>query len=391
MTKISFKKSRISVQNIGKQRFWFGILAGITSALSISLFFNQSREVLRFFTGMSFDLLVLENKELTFFNYFFASLSTVLGLAITLWIWMGNRTRTRKMSKIYKQLSRTNAILIFWLILMMITRFGSIFSFGILNNGIHLDLINDYWLLFVLIPIVVFAQSWFTIRLVYRSEKWILLSLLACLITAFTLSKTTTVDQEKINNSYFIRFEKDHDYVIKEVTNAKEKYGIEYDTKTIETLKKWYTENSIEQVDKIKTSFKKETKVSMDTIILQKIIIHNFKTGSWHNNRRNSLENWHYAFPKDILRQIGYFKTNSNETKELFNTLKEQIKLVNTPEIEWDNYDSYTETEIRRSDGVKYHINYIITKQLAYVRDSLMKVEKYTELNKTLPKVNNVE
>lgn len=389
MTNISFKKSKISIQNIGKQRFWFGILAGIISAFSISLFFNQSREVLRFFTGMSFDLLILENKELAFFNYFFASLSTVLGLAITLWIWMGNRTRTRKMGEIYKQLSRTNTILIFWLVLMMTARFGSIISFGILNNGFHLDLLNDYWLLFVLIPIVVFTQSWFTVRLVYRSGKWILLSLLTCLITAFTLSKTTNVDQEKINNIYFLRFEKDHDYIIKEVTIAKEKYGIEYETKAIETLKNWYTENSIEQVDKVKTSFRKNTKVSMDTIILQKIIIHNFKTGNWRNISRNSFENWHYAFPKDILRQIGYFKTNSNETKELFNTLKEQIELVNAPEIEWDDYNSYTETEIRRSNGVKYHINDFIISQLKYVRDSLTKVERYSELNKTLPKINN--
>ena len=392
MTRISFNKSKISIQNIGKQRFWFGILAGFISALSISLAFNQVREVFRFFTSMSADLLILENQELTFFNYFFASLSTVLGLAITIWIWMGNRTRTRKMDKLYKQLSRTNALLIFWLILMMIARFGSILSFilfGTSGYDNQLNLYNDYWILFVLIPIVVFAQSWFSVRLVYRAGKWIFLSLLICVITAFTLSKTTTVDQEKLNNAYFKRYEKDYEYIDKEISKSKVNYGIEYGSKTIEILKKWHAESSVEQVNSIKIAFAKGNKVSIDTIILQKIIVHNFKRGNWYYHRRNSLENWHYALPKDILKQIEYFDSNSNETKELFYILKEQINLVNTPRIEWDDYQKYTETERRKSNGVRYNIPKILVDQLTEVRDSLTNMKKYSELNKILPKINN--
>lgn len=391
MGKISLKKHKISIQNIGKQRFWFGIFAGFISAISISLIFNQTREVFRFFTSMSADLLILDSKVLTFFNYFFASLSTTLGLAITIWVWMNNRTHTRKMDRLYKQLSRTNALLIFWLMLMMIARFGSILPFilfGIPGYDNQLELYNDYWILFVLIPIVVFAQSWFAVRLVYRAGKWIFFSLLICVITAFTLSKTTTVDQEKLNNVYFQRYEKDYKYIDKEISKSKEKYGIEYDTNTIEILKKWYTESSVEQVNSIKTAFTKGNKVSIDTIILQKIVIHNFKKGSWYY-RRNSLENWHYALPKDIFNQIKHFKSNSNETKELFNILKEQINLVNTPRIEWDEYQNYTETERRKSIGVKYNIPKILVDQLTEVRDSLMNMEKYSELNKILPELNN--
>lgn len=392
MGKISLRKHKISIQNIGKQRFWFGFFAGFISAVSISLVFNQTREVFRFFTSISADLLILESKELTFFNYFFASLSTTLGLAITIWIWMSNKTHSRKMDRIYKQLSRTNALLIFWLMLMMIARFGSILPFilyGSPGYDNQLELYNDYWILFVLIPIVVFAQSWFTVRLIYRAEKWILFSFLACLITAFTLSKTTTVDQEKLNNSYFQRYEKDYEYINKEISNSKEKYGIEYDTKTIEILKKWYTERSVEQVNNIKKAFTKKNKVSLDTIILQKIAIHNFKKGSWNYYRRNSLENWHYALPNDVLKQINLNEKNSNETKELFNILKEQIDLVNTPKIEWKEYGNYTETERRKSFGVKYNIPKVLVDQLTEVRDSLMNMEKYYELNKILPELNN--
>ena len=96
MTKIQFRRDKISIKNIGKQRFWIGITAGLVSAIITSLFFNYSREILRFTTGISTDLLILDKDELQFFNFFFSILSTVLGLSIAIWIWMGNNTNKRK-------------------------------------------------------------------------------------------------------------------------------------------------------------------------------------------------------------------------------------------------------------------------------------------------------
>ncbi|EPR70863.1 hypothetical protein ADICYQ_0859 [Cyclobacterium qasimii M12-11B] len=42
---------------------------------------------------MQADLLILEENELLFFNYFFSFLSSVLGLSITIWIWMLNKNK----------------------------------------------------------------------------------------------------------------------------------------------------------------------------------------------------------------------------------------------------------------------------------------------------------
>ena len=181
MKNIRFRKEKISIQNIGRQRFWIGLIAGLISAISISLFFNHSREVLRLYTGISSDLLILEENKLLFFNYFFSFLSTVLGLSITIWIWMQNKKHNRRKDRIYKQLSITYGILIFWVILMIISRFGSILPivlFGRPGYDNHLNLHDEYWILFVLIPIVVFTQSWFTVRLVYQAGRWIFLSFL---------------------------------------------------------------------------------------------------------------------------------------------------------------------------------------------------------------------
>jgi len=394
MTNIRFRKEKISIQNIGRQRFWIGIVAGLISAISISLFFNHSREVLRLFTSISADLLILEDNELLFFNYFFSTLSTVLGLSITIWIWMQNRKHNRRKDRIYKQLSITNALLIFWVILMIISRFGSVLPiilFGFPGYNNHLNLYEEFWILFFLIPIVVFLQSWFTVRLVYQAGKWIFLSLLFCILTAFTLQLTTTINQEKLNSAYHQRFEKDYNYIDQEIRIAKEKYGIIFQEQTIEILKKQITESSIEQVAMVKKAFSSNRPVSMDTIILQKIIIRNFKEGGWYYYRRNSIENWRYALPIDIQKQLDYFDRSSNEKKELFEILKEMIDLVNTPKIHWEEYQNYTETERRRSLGARYNIPDPLVEQLKEVRTRLLEDDRYSDFSKKLKVIKDRE
>ncbi|MCC5917949.1 MAG: hypothetical protein JJU02_11555 [Cryomorphaceae bacterium] len=387
MTNIRFRKEKISIQNIGRQRFWIGIVAGLISAISISLFFNHSRESLRLLTSISADLLILKENELQFFNYFFSLLSTVLGLTITIWIWMQNKKHNRRKDGIYKQLSITNALLIFWVILMIISRFGSVLSivlFGTPGYDNHLNLYEEYWILFVLLPIVVFLQSWCTVRLVYLSGKWILLSIFFCILLVFTLQLTTTVNQEKLNLAYHHRFENDYIYIDPEIKIAREKYGVDIDEQTVQILKKQITESSVDQIARVKKAFSSDRSISMDTIILQKIIIRNFKEGGWYYYRSNSIENWRYALPFDILKQIDNYDSSSNETKELFEILKEMIDLVNTPEINWEEYQNYTKTERRRSIGARYNIPDPLKEQLEEVRTRLLEDDRYSDFLKDL-------
>lgn len=394
MANIRFRKEKISIQNIGRERFWFGVAAGVISAISISLAFNHFREVYRYMTTLSTDLLILEAIELQFYNYFYSTLATVLGFSITIWFWMSNQAHSGRKDRIYKQLARTNALVIFWVILMVIVRYGSILPiliYGMPGYDNQLNLFEEYWILFILMPTVVFMQSWSSVRLVYRSGKWILYSIIFCILTVFALDMTTTVDQDKLNGSYHQRFEKDYQYIDQEITKAQTDYGIEFDTKTIDILKKWYTESSVEQIKSVKKAFSLGKPVSMDTIILQKIIIRNFKHGGWIYNRRNSIENWQYAQPKDILKQLDYYDSNSNQTKELIEIVKEQIDLVNTPEFDLGEFKNYTETERRRSRGARYNIPVPLIMQLKEVRKSLLEAKKYTDLTKELPVINNRE
>ena len=365
-----------------------GIAAGIITAISISLLSNYTRETFRIMTCLSSDLQILDKDALLFFNFFFTFLSTVLALSVTISIWMSNRTNLRKKDPLYKNLAISYSMLIFWVVIWLVARIGTSFSlalFATTGYDNHLDLYHDYWLLFVLLPLVIFGQNWHAVRLIYKSGNWISLSFLACILLTLILYKTTTVDQEIVNNLYFKRYEKDYQYIDREISRSKTKYGIDYNKTTIETLKKQETDNSVQQVSTLQTVFSKRKIVSLDSVILEKIVIHNLKTG--FNNV--DFSQWYYATPDNIFHQLQNFSPESPETTELFYLLKEEIDLANTPEIEWDESGKYTQTEIRRSRYANHTIPNHILSQLRIVRDSLIRNPEYEQLIFILPEIKD--
>ncbi|MCC7521173.1 MAG: hypothetical protein IT220_06025 [Flavobacteriaceae bacterium] len=390
MTHINFRKEKISIQHIGKQRFWIGLFAGLISAILMAIAFNNFREALRYYSGFSSDLLILENSELRFFNYFFSVLASVMGLSVSIWIWMNNFYQKRRKDWIFKQLSKLHVQLIFFVILMMITRFGTILHWALLSipgYDQELNLYKEYWVLFILLPLVVFLQSWFSVRLIFRAGKWILLSFVYCILISIILVQTTTIDQKKINTLYFQRFEKDYQYIDYEIEKAKTNYGITFSKESIEILKKWNTTRSVLQVVALKNAFTKEEKVSLDTIILQKIVIRNFKNGNSIYYGRNSIDNWPYALPNDILKQLYKFEPSSNRSQELLEVLKEEIDLVNTTKIDYKDYKKFSETEHRRSTEASYSTPVVLINQLKGVRDILIEDERYGQYAKQLPEI----
>jgi hypothetical protein len=354
---MKLSKNRISIEGIGHQRFLFGLVSGLLTAICLSLFFNYSKEMLRFFTSMNADLLVLSKKEYHFYNYFYSALSSCLGLSITISIWMGNNKHKRKKDRLYKRQTQANILLYFWVTLSVISRFSSVLTFvlyGTIGYDNQLDFVNDYWLLFVLLPCVIFLQSWSTVRLVYRSTKWILYSFLSCSLLTLLLSFTTSIDQEKINTTYNLRYQTEFNYVDSELEYAKQKYNIEFNDSIKHILKKWYTKGSLKQVNQLKHSFSSNQKTTLKTIILSKIVLHNLKVSSLNWHPRNSIENWHYAFPDDIFKQIKKNDIKSDETKELFALLKLQSDIIFTPEINWENIDDYSAFDFKKN-GYLYH------------------------------------
>ncbi len=393
MRRTQLAKEKISIEGIGLFRFWMGITTGLLISITLSLLFNYSREFFRLFSANSADLIILNSSELLFYNYFYSITSVSLGLSICIWVWMANHQHDRKKARLFKQLSRSNSLLIFWFTLMAISRLGSNFPFilySLEGYDNHLDFYKNFKLLLILIPVVIFLQSWFNARLVYKAGKWIFISSVICIMFPLTFL-LLDFNYEKNNDLYKQIYAKDYAIINEEIKNAEENYGIRYDNETIENLTKWHSEYAMKQVTQVKRAFSSTDAVPLNTIVLQKIIIQLAKKSATGINHRKPMENWFYAEPNQILEQLKFYDPEVPETFELFQILKEQIVLANLERLRWTEFKAYSRLEVRRANYGEYYVPNEIILQLKNVSDSLKNSAKYEALSSNLPKITKLE
>ncbi len=346
-----FLKPEISIDKIGKRQFWTGTIIGILIAFVLSYFFNYSRESLRLITFMA-DPYILTEKEFRLYDLFFASFATSLGFGFTIIYWL--RGRNKNIKKRYLQnFTISNTCLISFVALMLVARFGSILP--IIVYGLHgydgqLDLLHDFWLMLVLIPIYVFFAHWNTIRIIFRTRYWVLLSVVFYILTTFYLYKTTYVDRDILNQSYYTHNKQRFDYIDLEFDKAK-KLGVFFSDTTKQILRKKYAGRTTDLVLDLKQAFQSDKIVSLDTLILEKIVIHNMNRQElyFYGRHQDRDKNWSYALPENIYKQILKNDINSNETEVLFEILSEQISLFTAPKIDWGEWDKYTVYEREKS------------------------------------------
>ncbi|MEN8250774.1 MAG: hypothetical protein ABFS32_17710 [Bacteroidota bacterium] len=390
MLKNRIRKPKISIHNIGKPRFWLGIIIWIAMTIVLYIAFNYSRELLRFFTALSADLYTPSESEYIFYNYFFSALSMTLGLSFSLWIWSGNIQNNKVKTRLYSRLNQTNSMLVFWVMLMVVVRFGTVLIFVLYGNpgyDNHFSFKDEFWLLIALIPLIVFFQSWFNLRMVYRTGRWILYTFLICGIGSFILPHITSIDTNTVNNKYQEHYKTEFNFIDHEIMEARNNYSVNINPLTVQTLKKWYTEELYKLIKKTKLAFSKDGKVSMDTIIMEKIIIQNLKQGSEYRYMYNSIRNWQYAFPIDVYNQIKKYNLDDLETNELFYILNLEITLWNTPRLNWDHYSEYSRYERKKSRFSKYYYPVTVIRQLYEVREELISDNQYSKYHYMLPEI----
>lgn len=346
-----FLKPDISLDKLGKRQFWTGTIIGILIAFVLSYFFNYSRESLRMITFMA-DPYILTEKEFRLYDLFFASFATSLGFGFTIIYWLRGRNNNIK-KRYLKTFTVSNAWLITFVALMLVARFGSILPiivYALHGYDGHLDLLNDFWFMLVLIPIYVFFAHWNTIRMIFRTRYWILLSLVFYILTTFYLYKTTYADRDILNQSYYSQNKQRFDYIDAEFDKAK-KLGVFFSDTTKQILRKKYAERTTDLVLNLKHAFQTEKAVPLDTLILEKIVIHNMNRHGlyFYGRHQDRDKNWSYALPENIYYQILKYDINSVETEILFEILFEQISLFTAPQINWDEWEKYTDYEREKS------------------------------------------
>tara|TARA_R110002049_G_scaffold19656_1_gene73152 strand:- start:62 stop:1474 length:1413 start_codon:yes stop_codon:yes gene_type:complete len=202
-----FYDSEINFKSISRTKIVLSILLGLVSAIVIYCFFYVVRETDRM---MSLDF---ENRPLTLtdarrnlYNLFFAAISMVLGNSIAISFLVSRpqnifSRRNNKRNRIINDQSFLGPNFIYWFTQIW-------FLFGAFASEIVGSKFLDFYLLpSILIIVVLYLDSWKTLILVIKKNRWKiqLIHLMFFVIATFILSRVDVVDYKSIDDSILIK------------------------------------------------------------------------------------------------------------------------------------------------------------------------------------------
>lgn len=199
-----------------------GILIGLFFSFVFYSFLYLIRETFRIMSATgSQDLLILTDKEVNFYNLFFAFIAVILAQSVTFTFWFDrprsifNKPNHRKTAIINDQ-RVLNCYFLSWFSKLAVL-FGLFFGFVFRNGFSVFSFYPDYNYIFILIIVVLFLQTWTTIRLTFKrkSLKWMLSTVIILSIVAFGWSRINLIDYKAINQNYLQK-------------NMHHKYQLEY-------------------------------------------------------------------------------------------------------------------------------------------------------------------
>lgn len=172
-------------------------------------FLYLSRELFRILSVTdTYDIWFLSEKEVSFYNLFFAFISVIIAQSIFFTL-IFERPRKFYEKKRYLRISIVNdQRVLTWSFLSWFSKlaalFGLWFGFSIHGGFYVLSLYPDYKYLFVLLIVVLFFQTWNTIRLMFKkfSLRWLITSIIIVSISSFGLSKINLIDYKSINDIF---------------------------------------------------------------------------------------------------------------------------------------------------------------------------------------------
>lgn len=194
---------------ISRFRFIVGILLGLFYSFFFYSFLYLIREVFRVLSiTENYDMWVLTDKEVNFYNLFFAFLSVVVAQAVCFTFWFDRpRKAFGKMNHIKSAIVHDQRALN-WYFLSWFSRLAFLFGlwFGIADRGgfYKFSLFPEYKYIFVLVIIILFFQTWNKIIRTFRRRclRWLLVSILAVSAVSFGLSRINLIDYKAINEVY---------------------------------------------------------------------------------------------------------------------------------------------------------------------------------------------
>lgn len=186
-----------------------GILVGLIFAFAFYSFLYLIREVFRVLSVTeTYDLWILTDKEVHFYNLIFAFISVIIGQSVVLSFWF-NRPKNIFKKQNYRKITILNdQRALNWYFLSWFSKLAIVFGliFGLtFHGGFYIfSLYPDYNYIFILIVIVLFLQTWDTLILTFKrkGQKWMLISGVLLSITAYGFSRINLIDYNAVNQSF---------------------------------------------------------------------------------------------------------------------------------------------------------------------------------------------
>ena len=366
---IVFKNSRfrshLHFNKISPFRFYAGIFVGIGYAFVLYFFSSVLREALRIFSiTEDCNILTYSNSEMNFYNFFFASLSVIFAQSITFNFWL-NKSRSffgrydYKRKMIINEQRTLNWYFIGWF--SKITFLFVIFFFITIPNGFYaIDFYSEYKYLFIFFLIVLFLQTWNTVRLTFirRSLAKIFITAAILSVFSFGLSKIHIVDSNSLDK--FVKKGCCYKCIPDNLPKVKyfKKFGISF--------RNIYLNN--------KALNSPDSLLKINSEVLS---ISDFKQTVKYENPRNDINRYF------ISRKIYKLNIDCDVKMESVNFIKSTLINNGVQNI------SYSVLPINIKFDKKYYHNYEVTSHInsSYLNDSLIKlfiiiptVQKFTKL-----------
>ena len=206
--KVKILPPKFNFSEIPKLKLILGGFLFLFSVFSIYSLLYLSRETFRILTITgNYDFAIYTDKEVGFYNLFFAYIALIFSQSI-LFNFLFNSPRKFLEKRYAKRITiindnrALNSYFINWfskLALLYAIMFGLAFRKAYYVFSFY----PEYNYIFILIIIVLFLQSWVTIRLRFKKQslKLMIFSAIIISICAFALSKVNLIDYKKINET----------------------------------------------------------------------------------------------------------------------------------------------------------------------------------------------
>ncbi|WP_026775759.1 hypothetical protein [Polaribacter sp. Hel_I_88] len=173
-------KPEFSINEVGKFRFYSGILIGIGFSIILNSLFRLTLRVCNL--GMSIDQWSLEYEIPLYYHILIGFASFGFSFCFTTYLWMSKPFANNRRKTLKLRMAQINPIWIFFGTLIFLLRLFWFFT------SIELTIEKDFPVLGFMIPTFIYLYCWNLISDIYKSKKAFLISSLIFIISGIILS-----------------------------------------------------------------------------------------------------------------------------------------------------------------------------------------------------------